>query len=102
MENGQIQQDDENVGILPRILRDLFRLSGEMRHRQRVVTRFWLSFFEIYNDQVYDLYQTPKAGFGDTKRPKGLTLSEEKDGSVTISNLLQFEISNETEGLRLL
>lgn len=29
-------------------------------------------------------------------------MNEEKDGSVTISNLLQFEITNEMEGIHLM
>ena len=38
-------ENEENVGLLPRILRDTFRLSEEMRHRQQITTRFWLSFY---------------------------------------------------------
>ena len=71
-----------------------------------------MSFFEIYNDKIYDLLRSgnPKESQGESKRSKSnggkskefLDLREEKDGYFTVADLKKVDISTIEEAYQYL
>ena len=95
----------EKKGILPRIIDNLF-VSPDDRNRSLDSAQYIMSFFEIYNDKVYDLLKAPilspansgSAGSKDSQSSReSLEVREQKDGNFVVHNLKKVVVNTRQE-----
>ena len=67
MDDGGDEASDD-VGVVPRVIRDMFAGLSEMQHAWDVSVT--CSFFELYNEEINDLFA--KVGTGDIQLPFSL------------------------------
>ena len=80
---------DENSGLVPQFLRNLFTTLAQNDHKTEIL----LSFFQIYCDEVRDLLN-PEA--------KGLVIREKKDsGETFIRDLVETPVGNLEEAFKI-
>jgi hypothetical protein len=84
--NGDIKS---NPGIVPRSIRDIFE---GLLATSREATMVHISFMQVYNEQVYDLYDK-------SMRPLSI---HEKNGNIIIPKLMQYRVSNMEQCLALI
>lgn len=98
----------EKKGILPRIIDHLFE-SPLDANVPLDSAQFTMSFFEIYNDKVYDLLKKPtfspsntnsvgsKDGSASVTSRESLEVREEKDGNFVVHNLKKVVVNTRQE-----
>ena len=64
-------------GIVPRLLSKVFRRTKKMMTQPTVDIKIMLSYYEIYNDKVFDLFEAP-----EKRTSAGLSLRD--NGSKTV------------------
>ncbi|KAL4451062.1 hypothetical protein ABPG74_021384 [Tetrahymena malaccensis] len=79
-------------GILPR---SLYQILSELSKRDQEDYRLYISFFEVYNEKIYDL-------FNGRDQKDGLEIRESKNGDVQIPDLITVEIQNIDQALDIL
>jgi hypothetical protein len=47
--------DEENIGIAVRTIKEFFRQKNRIKEKLRNQFSFFVSFYQIYNEKVYDL-----------------------------------------------
>jgi WD40 repeat protein len=58
-----VEDDPEHEGLLPRICKDLFELSGELQAEDpTLICKIQVSFVEVYNEKIHDLLQFEGSG----------------------------------------
>eukprot|EP00887_Chlorella_sp_A99_P004608 scaffold4.g4608.t1 len=80
-------------GVMPRALDDLF--AGLARHAEPVAVR--VSYYEVYNEQIYDLLDD--AGGGPLGARVPLRLKEDAEGRVFVAGLSEAEVASAEEAL---
>lgn len=73
-------------GVIPRLLSGIFRRSKKITKDTNGATSVGvaLSYYEIYNDKVFDLLEPP-----EKRPPSGLPLRAEKDGKTVVAGLTE-------------
>jgi hypothetical protein len=76
-------------GIIPRLLTAIYRRGKEMEKKSEgeVSMTAIMSYYEIYNDKVYDLFEAP-----EKRTPAGLPLREQ-NGKTHVVGLTETEIT---------
>jgi len=73
----------------------LFHILSELGKRNKDDYRLFISFFEVYNEKIYDL-------FNNREQKDGLEIRESKQGDVQIPDLITVEIQNAEQALEIL
>ncbi|XP_076446385.1 chromosome-associated kinesin KIF4A-like isoform X13 [Babylonia areolata] len=87
-----LSQDEDAMGIIPRILRDLFRGISEKSEYSFRVT---VSYLEIYNEELLDLLCPPS-------QRQSLTIREELHGEIKIKGLREVPVGSFEDTLQCL
>eukprot|EP00466_Bigelowiella_natans_P019752 jgi/Bigna1/57911/fgenesh1_pm.37_\ len=87
--------DDEKVGIIPRVVREVFRLTKE-KGEQRVEVR--VSYLEIYNELLRDLLH-PRSSSG---KPVPISIREGPNSAIQLVGIKEEPVSNYSEMMRYL
>ncbi|XP_025088015.1 chromosome-associated kinesin KIF4-like [Pomacea canaliculata] len=87
-----LSQDEEMMGIIPRILKDLFK---GIQERPDCDFKVRVSYLEIYNEDLLDLLCTPAQ-----RQP--LSIREEINGEIKIKGLREMNVSTLDETLQCL
>ena len=88
--------DDKNVGIAIRTIKEFFKQKSRLKDHLKEKFFFYVSFFQIYNEKVYDLLDFDSAGLSPRGRKPVNDLRvrwNNKDG-FTVENLFLFECAN--------
>jgi kinesin family protein 4/21/27 len=91
-------KDFDDVGVIPRVLNDLFmRIDNEMTQNKDVRFDVKVSFVEVYNEEIKDLFseRTP----GTTSEPLNI---REENNQIRVVNLSEIKVSNAIETIHLL
>mmetsp|Transcript_20771 Transcript_20771/g.34088 ORF Transcript_20771/g.34088 Transcript_20771/m.34088 type:complete len:1426 (-) Transcript_20771:300-4577(-) len=90
--------DDEKVGIIPRVVREVFRLTKEAHEKgeQRVEVR--VSYLEIYNELLRDLLH-PRSSSG---KPVPISIREGPNSAIQLVGIKEEPVSNYSEMMRYL
>lgn len=76
-------------GIIPRLLTAIYRRGKELERQSKEITMAaTMSYFEVYNDKVFDLFIAP-----EKRTPAGLNLRE-NDGKTVVVGLSEKDISS--------
>jgi kinesin family protein 4/21/27 len=86
--------DLEDVGIIPRVLTDLFARIDEEQAKSSVKFRVTVSFVEIYNEEIKDLLNLKV-------NAEPLNVREENN-SIRVVNLLEVDVNDAMETIRWL
>ena len=106
------QDDNTNAGLVQRSLKSIFHKIAEQSlisptsaeqagGGSTIRTTTKASFFEIYNEQVYDLL-SPSNNDNDIEETKGLPVREDSTKGVYVEGLVEREVSNTMEALDVL
>lgn len=92
-------QDDENIGITPRVIKRLFALIFDKEAQDENIKYIVkCSFCQIYREDIYDLLNEEKM----TKQTfKSLKLKWMGNDSYEVENLFTFDVDSETEAMEL-
>ena len=97
--------DDEadSDGLVPRLIRRVFQLIGEADERAEH-HRVRCSFFEIYNERIYDLLDSSASTPGMPGAPpaEGLQVRENPEHGVYVEALTETEVGSESAAMQLL
>eukprot|EP00929_Paragymnodinium_shiwhaense_P031045 TRINITY_DN1747_c0_g3_i1.p1 TRINITY_DN1747_c0_g3~~TRINITY_DN1747_c0_g3_i1.p1 ORF type:complete len:1706 (+),score=451.42 TRINITY_DN1747_c0_g3_i1:137-5254(+) len=88
---GAIQQN-ENQGLLPRFLREVFKMHGEDPRKQG--THYTCEFYEVYNEQIRDL-------LAPTRTDRNRKVHVHPKHGVRIDGLSQSVVNNDDEAMSL-
>lgn len=77
-------------GIIPRLLAAIYRRGAELERKNTTMTAT-MSYYEIYNDKVFDLFVSP-----DKRTPSGLPLRD-NGGKTVVVGLVEKEIKTAME-----
>ncbi|CDW88341.1 kinesin motor domain containing protein [Stylonychia lemnae] len=98
--------DNENVGVAIRTIREFYKQRGKLKDHLRDRFRFYVSFFQIYNEKIYDLLNFDKArGSGAGKRyiqnQADLKVRQNQKQEFQVENLYLFECNDDKEAVTL-
>ena len=91
-----IQGNSENPGILPRALQNIFSRAGSVESEDGEIS-ISVSYLEIYNERIYDLFAEPPRNKWETRKVLGL---KEVKGRVVVNGLKKLRVNNATEALQ--
>ena len=92
--------NEENQGLLPRFLLDLFENLQDLRDEEQVQYKIRVSFLEIYGEDVHDL-TVGAAELSSIERPS-LPVRENDQGQVFVQGLQEKDIFSVEEALGVL
>ena len=87
-------QEDEERGILPRALQMIVE---ELQQRPQDSYKLYISFFEVYNEKLYDLFSVKDGSYINC-----LEIRENKNSEISIPDLISVEINNLDQAMNIL
>ena len=91
--------DTTNWGVIPRAISDILNRIKLAKIEQGEVSDLFVSCFEVYNEQIFDLL--PRKMPDSTVRPPPVLKVREAHGQILVRGLAKHKISTVTEGLEL-
>lgn len=96
-----ISSDFDNVGVIPRVLNDLFtRIEEEQRANKDAKFSVKVSFVEVYNEEIKDLFNPGCTSSGSTSG-EPLNIREENN-TIRVVNLSEITVTNAITTIQLL
>ena len=95
MGSGSADLFDDDLGIIPRVVKDVFAESNARFESRSSDVRVRCAFLEVHNEEVRDLLHP------DTN-PKRISIREKSDGAIVVAGAREVVTTNADEMLRLL
>jgi hypothetical protein len=92
-----IIKDSEIIGLIPRSLRELYRLIEVYKTKHKCHVNVFCSFLQIYNEKVYDLLNVQSGQLNAS----GLRIRWNKEEQFKVENLFVFECKSPEESINL-
>lgn len=100
-------ESPHNQGIIPRVIQEIFQQVSQREKKAEFIIK--ASFLEIYNEQIIDLLASDSSGKNNKyscvqprHKEQLITIREEKDGSVSILNVSEEEVTSAEQLMDLL
>jgi hypothetical protein len=91
-----IEGSDDNPGILPRVLDEVFTRSKDIEQKTAGTSIFiWATYLEVYNENVYDLL----GANADNRIPMKI---KEENGNIVVKGLREIQIRSLKEAQKIL
>ena len=95
MGSGSADLFDDDLGVIPRVVKDVFAESNARFESRSSDVRVRCAFLEVHNEEVRDLLHP------DTN-PKRISIREKSDGAIVVAGAREVVTTNADEMLRLL